>query len=50
MNAILDHIEWRSPKGAKSVKRRLQIAIDLLADHIPRADRRLAAQGFAASS
>ena len=33
MNAILDYIEGRSPQGAKSVKHRLQTAIDLLADH-----------------
>jgi toxin ParE1/3/4 len=33
MNAILDYIEGRSPKGAQNVKQRLQTAIDLLADH-----------------
>jgi toxin ParE1/3/4 len=33
MNAILDSIEQHSPQGARSVKRRLQAAIDLLTDH-----------------
>lgn len=33
MNAILDYIEERSPRGAENVKSRLQTAIDRLADH-----------------
>jgi toxin ParE1/3/4 len=45
MNAILDHIEGRSPKGAKSVKQRLQIAIDLLADH-PQSGQATGRAGF----
>ncbi len=31
MNAVLDYIGERSPKGGRNVKRRLQGAIDLLA-------------------
>ena len=30
---ILGYIDTRSPQGADNVKRRLQVVIDLLADH-----------------
>jgi len=45
MNAILDYIEERSPRGAENVKGRLQAAIDLLANHPQRTgdERRRAA-------
>ncbi|MGA2124742.1 MAG: type II toxin-antitoxin system RelE/ParE family toxin [Xanthobacteraceae bacterium] len=33
MNAILDYIDDHSPQGARSVKQRLQAAIDLVAAH-----------------
>ena len=33
MNAVLDYIGERSPQGGQNVKRRLQAAIDLLAEH-----------------
>jgi toxin ParE1/3/4 len=33
MNAVLDTIEERSPRGARRIKQRLQAAIDLLTDH-----------------
>jgi plasmid stabilization system protein ParE len=33
MTEILDYIEARSPQGAANVKRRLQAAIDLVAEH-----------------
>ena len=33
MNAILDYIEERSPRGAENVTGRLQAAIDRLAEH-----------------
>jgi toxin ParE1/3/4 len=33
MNAILEYIDDHSPQGARSVKQRLQAAIDLVAAH-----------------
>jgi plasmid stabilization system protein ParE len=33
MNAVLDYIGERSPQGGGNVKRRLQAAVELLAEH-----------------
>ena len=33
LTEVLAHIEVQSPRGATSVKRRLQAVIDILADH-----------------